>query len=159
MTVLSLSSCLFFLFPFSMNFWILINHPDDTLEAESTLSRSYFSNKPSHSRSAFISSWLQLFPSLLKIAAAPLVLKEKSSISNTENHGDVHWVSFIFGDCLSILGHIWKSGIWKSEAAITRMYFFEYISRLTVNNLLNKYINMKGEVKLYLCDTMVNQLF
>lgn len=53
----------------------------------------------------------------------------------------------------------WKSGVWKSEVAITRTYFFKCISRLTVNNLLNKYINMKGEVKLHLCDITVNLYF
>lgn len=122
-TVLSLSSRLLFLFSFSMNFQSLINHPDNTLKAESTGSRGLgFSNKPSHSSSELVSSWV--FLSLLKIAAAPLLLEEKSTISSTEHHGDVHWVSFIFGGRLSILGYVWKSSTWQAEVAITRLFFF-----------------------------------
>lgn len=45
---------------------------------------------------------------------------------------------FLFSDSYE------KAAFEKSEVAITQMYFFRCISRLTVNNLLNKYINMKG---------------
>lgn len=158
MTASSLPSYLVFLFPFSVNFQALINHPDDTLEAESTLSRSSFSNKPSHNRSAFILSQLQVFfPS------------QNSCCTSAPQREILHFklqkpwrcmLGFIYFWRLTFYSRIrMKKQHLKSLRLQLPNFFFKCISRLTVNNLLNKYINMKGEAKLHLCDITMNQYF